>query len=285
MKQRTVKNKINFSGKGLQEGEHAEVFLIPQKADTGIIFSRSDIDPEAKITLSEALFSSSDSQRRTTLSITGGTSIQTVEHLMAALWAMGIDNVLIDVLGKELPALDGSAKGFLDIIKSAGIEEQPSERKVIKINEEIKAEEKDAVIEIVPYNGFKVSYSIDYDCSSIGKEQLTFVVDEHIFENEIAPARTFCLKKEAELLLKSGYGKGANYQNTLVMDEEGPIGTELRFKNEPIRHKILDLIGDLYLLGIRIEGEVKAKKSGHRLNGILLKKIYEKYASGLSIKR
>ncbi len=221
----------------------------------------------------------SDGYRRRSAIGAPGAEIQTVEHFLAALWGLEIDNITVDVHGVELPALDGSALGFLDILKQAGIVEQPAPRRSVRIKRPLVIEEADSSLAVLPGEKFSISYFIEYDCASIGTEEFGIELDRDSFEREIAPARTFCLKKEAEALLKAGLGGGANCENTLVMDDDGPAGTCLRFPNEPVRHKILDLVGDLYLLGVPIIGKVVAKRSGHRLNLKMVKKIHEQYFS------
>jgi len=273
--QKTIEKEIQFSGKALQTGENVTVVCKPAEANTGIVFLRTDIEGSAPIRLNDGGFSASETRR--SIIGSGAQSVQTIEHIMAALWALEIDNIQIDIKGKELPALDGSAKGFIDAIKNAGIKEQDSMRREIKINEEEEVKDGDASIIILPSNTFEVSYFIDYDVRSIKTETFSMSLDKDSFTREIAPARTFCLKKEAEILLKAGLGKGADCNNTLVMDEDGPAGTSLRFSNEPVRHKILDLVGDLYMLGRPVVGEVIAKRSGHALNGKMVQLLYNKY--------
>ena len=274
-KQQTISKKIHFSGRALQTGMESEVVCSAGDVNTGIIFKRNDIAGEPEIKLSDAVFSTHN-ERRTTAGI-GPEAIQTVEHFLAALWGAGIDNLIVGVSGSEMPALDGSAKEFLLLFEEAGTVEQDIDRKIIIIDDTISVEEEGCRISIAPYEGFKVSYSIEYPISVIGKQRKEFDVNSATFKKDIAPARTFCLKQEAEALLKAGLGQGANYQNTLVLEDDGPIGTTMRFDDEPLRHKVLDLIGDLYMLGVRIRGKVEAERSGHKLNAKLLSLIYDKY--------
>jgi len=274
-RQRTIGREVRSSGKGLQCGSDAEIVCKPAPASSGIVFTRTDLPSAPSFKIGET-FTEKGSDRRSTIG-TGGASVETVEHFLAAMWALGIDNLAAEINGAELPAMDGSALGFIEMLKKAGICQQEELRKVIRVEETLTVEENSASITISPSEVFSVSYLIDYDCRSIGREEFTIELDEKSFEKEIAPARTFCLKKEVQILLKAGLGQGATLENTLVMDENGPVGTSLRFPNEPVRHKILDLVGDLYLLGIPIIGKVTAKRSGHKLNAMLVKKIYEKY--------
>ncbi len=280
-KQRTIAGEITFSGKALQTGVSSRVRCLPADTCEGIIFKRKDLDGQPEIKLRDAVFSTHN-ERRTTAGI-GPEAIQTVEHFLAALWGEGIDNILVEVEGGEMPALDGSAAGFLEILGKTGTVEQDADREIIRIDEELSVKEPGRSISISPYEGFKISYLIDYSVAVIGRQIRNFDLDKNIFKKEIAPARTFCMKQEAEALLKAGLGQGADYQNTLVLDEEGPIETVMRFEDEPLRHKVLDLIGDLYMLGLRIKGEIRAERSGHKMNARLLGSIYEKYVKNRKI--
>jgi len=275
MKKKTIKNEAIFSGCGLQTGIKVQVTCKPAEADTGIVFRRIDLKNAPAVSINDAIFSRSYG-RRSTIS-QGKVEVQTIEHFLAALWALEIDDITVEINGPELPALDGSAIGFIENIKLAGIFEQSVERDLIVIQEEEAVKSSDASLTIYPAKEFSISYSIDYKIESIERETFEFKPALNSFEKEIAPARTFCLKKEAELLLKLGFGKGANYKNTLVMDKNGPVGTSLRFKNEPVRHKVLDLVGDLYMLGRPIRGKIMAERSGHRINAKMTKLLYDKY--------
>jgi len=274
MNQRTIKKAVSVEGIGLHSGKKVHVHFKPLAPEEGIKFCRIDLNPPKIITVDD--LQAGSHKRCTTLS-KDGVEINTVEHLMAALWALSIDNILIEIDGRELPGLDGSAKEFFDCLKGAGIEEQNAVRKIIKIKDPIWCESGEAFIGIFPSHKFKVSYILDSPVPSIGKQSLSLELDGETFYREVAQARTFCLKEEAMALLKMGFGKGANTTNTLVMDAGGPIENVLRFFDEPVRHKILDLVGDLYLAGAPLEGRVIALRSGHDLNAELVKKI-KKYA-------
>ncbi len=249
--------------------------LRPALEGAGIVFKRIDLCGAPRVRLRDALFSDGEA-RRTTIGA-GPAAVQTVEHFLAALWALEIDNLEVDIKGQELPAMDGSALGFLEPLKEAGIAEQTEARKVIKVTEPERVEEGNSSLSLIPDDSFNVSYFIDYDVPSIGRKKFEIDLDHDSFEKEIAPARTFCLKKEAEALLASGLGQGATLENTLVMGDDGPVGTTLRFPDEPVRHKILDLVGDLYMLGRPVIAKVVAERSGHSLNSQMIKLLYEKY--------
>ncbi|MFC1576367.1 UDP-3-O-acyl-N-acetylglucosamine deacetylase [Candidatus Omnitrophota bacterium] len=268
--QTTIKNYFSLEGKGIQTGRPVKMSFYPESENKGVIFTRKDLKDKPAISIKN--LSSLNTDRRTRID---AGFVETVEHLLAATWGAGIDNLRIELDSSEPPALDGSAAKFLEALKSAGTVEQNALRESIKIKEPIWVEEKESFLGIFPSEEFKISYILEYPSKAIGRQFFSETVDRDIFQKRIAPARTFCLKEEVEALLKQGYGKGADLKNTLVMTEEGPMENELRFPDEPVRHKVLDLIGDLCLLGSPVEGRVIAIRSGHRLNLKLVEKIKE----------
>lgn len=274
--QRTIKNQIALEGVGLQTGNKVHLNLKSSPANSGINFIRTDLQNKPLLNIQSIdLESSGSALRRTALSL-GGLEIQTIEHFMAALAGLGIDNIMVELDNAELPGLDGSAKEFLEALKKSGIAEQDAPKKILKVKEPVWCGKGEGMLAIFPDDNFKISYTLSYKNKSIGTQFLSLSVNEDTFESDIAPARTFCLEEEAAALLKIGLGKGANYNNTLVMGKDGPVKNVLRFPDEPVRHKILDLIGDLYLLGAPIQGHVIAIKSGHALNMELVKKLKSK---------
>jgi UDP-3-O-[3-hydroxymyristoyl] N-acetylglucosamine deacetylase/3-hydroxyacyl-[acyl-carrier-protein] dehydratase len=273
--QRTIRDEVRFSGKALQTGRSVEMVCRPGLPDSGVIFKRTDI-PDSPVVRLKDVALSDEHKRRTTIG-TGPVAIQTVEHFLAALWGLSIDNLQVELNGPELPATDGSARGFIEKLKKTGVTEQSAPRCTIKIQEAIRVEDGDQSLEISPDEKFSVSYLIDYKVGCISREVFDIELDQETFQKEIAPARTFCMKKEALFLFLAGLGRGANFKNTLVLGNKGPLGTKFRFPNEPVRHKVLDLVGDLYMLGVPVIGRVVAERSGHKLNGRLVRKIYEKY--------
>lgn len=273
-KQRTVRGAVTLSGVGLQTGKAVSMTLKPAPADSGVNFVRTDLPNRPllnvrSLDLRGGLFNFA---RRTTLGA-GPLQIQTTEHLLAALSGLSIDNIVIELDNEELPGLDGSAKDFVDLIKGAGYSQQDKPRAALDIRGKVRCEGGGASLEITPSDSFRISYALDYPDPAIGRQSFSMVVTEETFEKEIAPARTFCLEREAKALLAMGLGKGASYKNTLVLGPNGPVGNKLRFPDEPVRHKVLDLIGDLYLLGMPVKGHVIAVKSGHKLNLELVKKL------------
>lgn len=274
--QRTIKRSVSIDGIGLQTGLKCTLTLSPSAADSGIIFKRKDLPDTPLLNLRCIDFSggvTAASERRTTLG-TGPLQVQTTEHLLAALSGLGVDNIVCELDSAELPGLDGSAAGFLSALYSAGIEEQLSPKRVLEIKQPVWCGDGESLLIALPDIGFKISYTMSYTNPGLGTRLFSIAVDEKTFSREIAPARTFCLEEEAMMLLKRGLGKGANYDNTLVIGKDGnPINNKFRFSDEPVRHKALDLIGDLYLLGCGIRGRIIAIKSGHRLNLELVRQL------------
>ena len=246
-----------------------KAFFYPGGENSGIVFVRRDLENKPKIRLGDLAGLAAD--RRSKIAA----HVETVEHILAALWGAGLDNIRIELDSPEPPALDGSSLEFLEALKGAGIKAENAEREFIEVKKLLWVEDKESFLGIFPSQTFKISYILEYPNPVIGRQFFSETVDSEIFQREIAPARTFCLKEEADSLLKQGYGKGANLKNTLVMAKDGPIDNTLRFPDEPVRHKVLDLIGDLYLLGKPIKGRLIAIRSGHKLNLELVKKIKE----------
>jgi len=272
MKQKTIKEPVEIKGTGLQTGQGVSLRLKGSPANSGINFIRTDLPNKPLLNIQSVDFDAAPlKERRTTLGL-GPFEIQTTEHFLSALSGLSIDNIVAEISGSELPGLDGSAKGFVDALRKANIVEQGAPKRILKIEKPVWREEKAAFLGIFPSDDFKISYTLFYD-SVIGTQFLSLIIDEGSFENEIAPARTFCLESEALDLLKRGFGKGADYENTLVIGKDGPVKNAYRFQDEPVRHKILDLMGDLYLLGASLKGHVVAVRSGHRLNLELVREL------------
>lgn len=271
--QRTIIDQVVLKGVGLQTGRPVSMILKTAPVDSGINFIRTDLPNRPLLNINSVpLDIAGSTERRTALAI-GPMQIQTIEHFMAALSGLSIDNISIELDSDELPGMDGSAKDFAAAIKKAGIVEQAGQRRSLEIKEPVWCREGDSLVAAFPGDNFKISYTLSYPSPAIGTQYLSVALTEKVFESEIAPARTFCLEEEAVALIKRGLGKGANYDNTLVMGGSGPVKTALRFPDEPVRHKVLDLIGDLYLLGMPVRGHIVAIKSGHKLNMELVKKL------------
>ena len=273
MEQRTIKKPIQLSGVGLHTGAEVNLKFKPAPTNTGINFIRVDVKDSPMIKADTRNILEQDRSPRRTSVGNDSVEVHTIEHLMAALWALGIDNILIEIDGPELPGLDGSAIGFIEILKKAGIENQEVSKKIYQIRSPIWVEQDGAMIMVLPDNQFRVSYTLNYEHPLLKAQYLSFTIDENTFEKEIASSRTFCLEREVDDLKGQGLGKGANYENTVVVGKKGVIDNDLRFDDEFARHKILDLLGDLYLLGYGIKGHIIAMRSGHPLNIRLVDKI------------
>jgi len=280
-KEQTIKNQVKLSGVGLHTGANVNIAINPAPEGTGILFKRVDIDGAPCVkACPENLVQPDQRLQRTTLK-KGRAEVHTTEHLLAALSGLGIDNVEVEIDGAEMPGLDGSAKEFVRVLEAAGIRELPRLKKTIEIKKPIVCKKGDAVIEIKPHSEFKIDYLLDYKHPILKKQSFCVSLDssgesQEFFKEKIAPSRTFCLEEEANALLAMGLGKGANFKNTLVIGKEGPIANSFRFPDEPARHKVLDIIGDLYILG-PVKGHITAHKSGHALNATAIKEIYNEH--------
>jgi len=271
--QRTLKAPITFSGAGLFSGAQARLSVEPAPANSGLTLVRTDLPGEPRIAVTPENVTTK--VRRTALAV-GPAEVETVEHLLSALYGLEVDNATIKVDAPEIPHGDGSAKTWVDLVNQAGFEEQGEARRVFTLKEPVAVSEKEAHIVAFPNEtGLAITYSLSYPGTPIGSQQFTVAVDAATFAREIAPARTFCLLSEAEALQKQGLGKGGTTANTLVVGPEGPIDNKLRWPDEYVRHKILDLLGDLAILGGSLRATVIAVGSGHGTNAQLVRRIRE----------
>ena len=275
LKQRTLRNPIKAVGIGLHTGKNINMELLPSDINTGISFIRTDIDPENVIS------ASAENVGDTTLStalVKDDIKISTIEHLLSAIAGLGVDNCLIKVEGPEIPIMDGSSSPFVFLIQSAGIEEQDSLKKFIKVKKEISVTRGDAYAKIKPFNGFKVSYKVDFDHPVHKGLPSESIIDFSTtsFVKEVCRARTFGNARDLEELRSQNLALGASISNAIAFGDDKILNEEgLRFNDEIVKHKMLDAIGDLYLLGHNLIGEFSGFKSGHALNNQLLKKIIE----------
>lgn len=269
--QRTIKEAVEFCGRGLHTGQEVRFLVRPAPENTGIVFCRTDLDPNLKVRASVDNVRS-DELRQTAL-VVGSGVIRTIEHLMATFHGLGVDNAEVDVSGDEIPAMDGSAKDFTETFLRIGFAEQSAPRKWIEVKEPVFVDQGDQSLILLPGPGFSISYTLSYRHRDLQDQFLSMTILPEIFERELASARTFCLKEEAEYLLAQGFGKGANVENTLVFERNRPLENTLRFENEACRHKMMDLLGDLYLAGGFVRGHVIAARSGHTLNLELVRRI------------
>ncbi len=268
--QRTLKNIIRATGVGLHTGEKVYLTLRPAAADTGIIFRRVDLDKPVEIPATPE--NVGDTTLSTTL-IKDGVRISTVEHLLSAMAGLGIDNAYIDLNAAEVPIMDGSAGPFVFLIQSAGIEEQKAPKRFIRIKRKIRLEDGDKWVQFEPFEGFKVAFSIDFDhpAFSQGKQQAEIDFSTTSFVKEVSRARTFGFMNQIETLRSKNLALGGTLDNAIVMDDYRVLNEDgLRYADEFVKHKILDSIGDLYLLGHSLIGAFSGHKSGHELNNKLL---------------
>jgi len=273
IRQRTLRNTIRATGVGLHTGKKVYLTLRPAPVNTGIVFRRIDLDPVVEIPARAE--NVSDTQLSTTIS-QGDASVSTVEHLLSAMAGLGIDNAYIDMSAGEVPIMDGSAGPFVFLIQSAGIEEQSAAKQFIRIRREVTVTDGDKVATFTPRNGFKVSFTIDFDHPAFKGRSASAEVDfgSTSFVREVSRARTFGFMREFEYLRAQGLALGGSMDNAIVIDDYRVLNEDgLRYEDEFVRHKVLDAIGDLYLLGKSLIGEFKAHKSGHALNNQLLREL------------
>jgi UDP-3-O-[3-hydroxymyristoyl] N-acetylglucosamine deacetylase/3-hydroxyacyl-[acyl-carrier-protein] dehydratase len=271
--QRTVAREVGLKGVGLHTANKVNVTFKPAEVDSGIYFVRVDLPGRPVIKAAvEFLLDASRSPRRTSVG-SGSVEVQTIEHLMAALAGLGIDNLCIELDNDEIPGLDGSSLNFLEAIARAGIKEQDKERRFFLVKEPIFVEEEGSSVMVLPSSECKIAYTLSYNHPLLRAQFLEISITPDTFKKELAASRTFCLEDEAGPLQDQGLGRGANYENTLVLGKSGVIKNKLRYEDEFVRHKIVDLLGDLYLVGCPIKGHIVALKSGHSLNLELAKRI------------
>ena len=275
IKQRTLKNPIRATGVGLHSGVKVEMHLRPAPVNSGIVFRRMDLEPAADLKANPYLVTDT---RLCSVLESGNAKVATVEHLMSALAGLGIDNVLVDLNGPEVPIMDGSSAPFVFLLQSAGIEEQDAPKKYVRITQPIEVRDGDKWVRFTPHNGFRIEFTIDFKHPAFDKGAQTVVVDfdQTAYTKEVARARTFGFMHEVEALRNNGLALGGSLDNAIVMDEFRVLNNEgLRYDDEFAKHKVLDAIGDLYLLGHPIIGAFEAYKSGHALNNRLLRELLE----------
>lgn len=273
IKQRTLKNVIKATGITLHGGERAEIMLRPAAVNTGIIFRRVDLTPIKEIrALAECV---GDTTLSTTL-IQDGVRVSTIEHLLSAFAGLGIDNAYVDVTASEIPIMDGSAAPFVFLIQSAGIEEQNAPKRFIRIKRKLKVKDGDKWASFEPFNGFKVTFTIDFDHPLFKAHNKTATLDfsSLSYVKEVSRARTFGFMAEFEKLQALNLALGASLDNAIGIDDFRVLNEDgLRYENEFVKHKILDAVGDLYLLGSSLIGAFNGYKSGHALNNKLLRQL------------
>lgn len=268
-RQKTIANPIRCSGIGLHTGRDVTMMLRPSSPDTGITFRRTDL-PDAPV-VEACPENILDVHYATTLG-KDGVEVKTVEHLLAALAGLGIDNIMVDISGPEVPVMDGSAAPFVDLLLQAGIWRHYVPKTYIRVTKPLVIDMESRSIQILPSKRFQIHYSMCFDHPRFPEQSIQLQVSRRTFIREIAPSRTYGFLRDVEYLWRRGLALGGSLENAVVIGEEGALN-DLRFENELIRHKVLDLIGDLYLLGRPLQGTVVAKGAGHLLHTALVKEI------------
>ncbi len=276
-KQRTIAEEVSFSGVGLHTGSLTTVIFKPAPENTGIVFFRSDL--KGKPAIPADIDHVVDVSRGTTIGI-GEARIHTIEHGMAAMVGLGIDNLHIELDAPEIPNGDGSALPVMTTLEKAGIVEQDADRRYIEVDRPVYYRQDEVTLNILPADELRVTMTIAYDHVAIGTQYATFTVNEDTFKNEIAPARTFCFLREVRMLQENGLIRGGSLESAVVIGDEAILNDDLRFPDEFVRHKILDLLGDMYLLGRPLKGHIVGVKCGHEKNVMFSKQIKKVYSNG-----
>ena len=271
LRQRTVSEEISCTGIGLHSGKKVKLTVKPAPPNSGIAFERLDISPNCSV---KASFDNVVETKMATTIGFNGYSVSTIEHLMAAFFGMGIDNALVQIDGEEVPIMDGSSAPFVLLLKNAGVAIQNNHKRFLLVKKPIKIKDGDRSVHIYPSNELKITYKIDFDHPLIKDQAYEISFSQPTFIQEISKARTFGFLRDVQTLRNNGLARGGSLDNAIVMDEFRVLNEDgLRYKNEFVRHKILDFIGDLAILGPIIIGHFVAERSGHSLNQRLLRKF------------
>ena len=271
--QQTIAEPLSIRGIGLHTGINISMQLYPAEADYGIKFIRKDLRNNNMI---EALWSNvTNTKLSTTISNKNGASVSTIEHLMSALSGLHIDNIKIEIDGPEVPIMDGSSIKFVDLIDKTSIKSLNKKRKILKVKKNIKVEKNDTSVELKPNNQFSIDFEIDFPSKLVSQQSCHLQLVNGNYKTDIASARTFGFEKDVDMLRSNGLALGGSLDNAVVVGESKILNSDgLRFKDEFVRHKILDSIGDLYLAGAPIQGYFLGNKSGHHLNNLLLRSLF-----------
>ena len=272
LKQRTLRNSIKAVGIGLHTGKNINMELIPSDVNTGINFIRTDIDKELII---PAIAENVGDTSLSTALVKDNVKISTIEHLMSALSGLHIDNIKIEIDGPEVPIMDGSSIKFVDLIDQTSTQSLNKRRKILKVIKNIKVENNEASVELKPNNQFSIDFEIDFPSKLVSKQSCQLQLVNGNYKTDIASARTFGFERDVDMLRSNGLALGGSLDNAVVVGETKILNSDgLRFKDEFVRHKILDSIGDLYLAGAPIQGYFCGNKSGHYLNNLLLRSLF-----------
>lgn len=272
--QKTINSKVSCNGVGLHCGTDVKITLHPAPCDTGIVFRRTDLE-DGKNSVKAHYKNVTTTNLGTTLANEFGAKVSTIEHLVAAIWGCGIDNIFIDIDAPEVPIMDGSSEPFVFLLECAGITIQEKARHIIEVMRTVTIEEPDGKkIEVKPASEFSVSLHIDFDHKQIQKQSFDYKTTFASFKNDLCRARTFGFKHEIEQMHAMGLAKGGSLKNAILVSDEGIVNEEgLRYEDEFVRHKTLDFIGDIYLAGYYISGQFIGTKTGHGINNRLLHKL------------
>lgn len=271
MYQTTLKSEVKASGTGLHSGDIIEMTLRPALPNTGIVFLRTDLaGASVKADVKSVDFKAL--QLATTLR-NGEAMVQTTEHLMSALYAMGVDNAVVELSGAEVPIMDGSAEPFIEMIEEAGIRQLHAPRKVLKVTKPFSFSYGDKSIDVRPSDDFRISYEIEFDHPAIRNQSKTVVIQSEQFGSEVAPARTFGFLKDVNYLQSIGLIKGGSMDNAVVLDHERVLNGKLRLEDEFVSHKILDMVGDFAIAGMRLQGHFSARRAGHEVHALFLREL------------
>ena len=268
--QRTIKKQVSCSGIGLHTGHPVTMTFLPASPNSGILFKRIDIDGHPILKVQAR--SIGDLSYATTLA-EGGVTVKTIEHVLSAAAALRITNLLIELDSNEPPILDGSAACFINMLLDAGVTTQRGGMRVMRVRQPLDVRHKDSIISIEPHDGLKVTYTIDFPNPFIGTQTKSVEITPMTYMEELAHARTFCMYEEIEYLWKMGLSKGGSLDNAVVFAHDRILNNSLRYQDEPVRHKILDLIGDLMFLGHPLLGHIKTYKGGHLLHARFVKEL------------
>jgi UDP-3-O-[3-hydroxymyristoyl] N-acetylglucosamine deacetylase len=268
-RQQTIRRSTAISGVGIHTGKETNLRILPAPVGSGIRFRRTDArSVEVRADIKDV----SSLELATTLG-RDDVTVSTVEHLLAAVYALGIDNLVVELDGPEVPILDGSALPYVLLLQAAGIRRQNADRRILAMTSVLEFKRGDKWLRASPYPGLRLDYTIDFPGCAVGRQRLQLEVDQRSFERDLAPARTFCRQVDVEQMQRAGLGLGGSVDNCIVFDEKGAVNTDLRFADEPVRHKALDAVGDFTLLGAPIWGYFEIVRGGHQLHYELMKEL------------
>ncbi|MBN1902311.1 UDP-3-O-[3-hydroxymyristoyl] N-acetylglucosamine deacetylase [Candidatus Sumerlaeota bacterium] len=269
--QRTIKKKVEYKSKGLHTGKDTHLAFLPAPPDSGVLFRRVDL-PGNPVIPAQIDFFREMPFMCSCVSTENGAFVQLIEHLLACFHAFGVHNLIVELDNVEPPFEDGSASFIVSLIQEAGVQDQDAPEKVMALDKPLVYKKDDIELTAFPSDSFRVTFFASYPNPVVGNQSFSLEVTPESFLEEIAPARTFCFENDVELMIRNGLLKGADENSALVFGEQGLLRGTLRFPDEPVRHKIMDVIGDLYLLGAPVRAHVTAKKSGHFSHALFVKK-------------